>query len=376
MFNQSEMSPRQRVVAALNHQQPDRAPLDMGGSVASLVEGAYWPLKARLGIQGDGGETVSPIFVMLDLDERVLQALGIDFRRVRLRSPANFVSPIFEDGSWADEWGLRQKKAGHYAIMVGHPLAEADANDLDTFAWPDPFDPARGQGLAEQTQQLYAQTNYALVAHLPGGVFETALYLRGFATFLIDLKRNRRFAEKLLNKVFEVICGYYEVMLNAVGPYVQMVETADDLGIQTGPMLAPRLYRETVKPLHRQLFAEIKRRTTGKIFMHSCGGVRPFIEDLIEVGLDVLNPIQPQAAGMELAALKRDYGERLAFHGGIDAQTVLPLGTPEDVTANVRHVLEVMSPGGGYILAPAHNFQPDTPPENIVAMYRAGQMHT
>jgi uroporphyrinogen decarboxylase len=226
-------------------------------------------------------------------------------------------------------------------------------------------------GLAERARQLYEQTDYALVAHLPGGIFETALYLRGFAAFLADLKRNRRFAEKLLNKVFEVICGEYEVMLNAVGPYVHMVETADDLGIQTGPMISPRLYRELVKPLHRQLFAAIKARTSAKIFMHSCGGVRPFIEDLIEIGLDVLNPIQPHAAGMEAGALKRDFGDRLSFHGGIDEQYTLPRGTPQEVAAEARRVLEIMSPGSGYILAPAHNFQPDTPPENIVAMYRA-----
>lgn len=345
----------------------------MGGSVASLMEGAYWPLKAHLGLQGDGGETISPIFVMLDLDERVLRALEIDFRRVRLRPPSDFVSPHFDDGSWADEWGLRQKKVGHYAVMVAHPLAEAHEADLGRFAWPDPFDPARVAGLAEQARQLYEQSDYALVAHLPGGVFETALYLRGFAAFLGDLKRNKRFADRLLHKVFEVICGQYEVMLNAVGPYVQMVETADDLGIQTGPMLSPALYRELIKPLHRQLFAEIKARTSAKIFMHTCGGVRPFIEDLIEIGLDVLNPIQPHAAGMDPSALKRDFGARLCFHGGIDEQRTLPRGAPEEVRANVRRVLEILSPGGGYILAPAHNFQPDTPPENIVAMYRAAQ---
>ncbi len=356
---------------ALNHQQPDRPPLDLGGSVASLMEGAYWPLKARLGIQGDGGETVSPIFVMLDLDERILQALQIDLRRVRLRPPSDFTSPRFGDGSWADEWGLRQKKVGHYAAMVGHPLAEATEADLDSIPWPNPFDPARVAGLAEQARQLYEQSDYALVAHLPGGIFETALYMRGFAAFLADLKRNKRFAHKLLHKVFEVICGQYEVMLNVVGPFVQMVETADDLGIQTGPMLSPALYREMIKPLHRQLFAEIKARTSAKIFMHTCGGVRPFIEDLIEIGLDVLNPIQPHAAGMESAALKRDFGARLSFHGGIDEQHTLPRGTPEEVKAQAQRVLETLSPGGGYILAPAHNLQPDTPPENIVAMYRA-----
>lgn len=365
------MNPRQRVIAALDHQQPDRVPLDLGGSVASLMEGAYWALKSHLGITGDGGETVSPIFVMLDLDERVLRALDIDFRRVRLRAPHSFELTYADDGSWQDEWGLRQKKVGHYAVMIGHPLQGADEQDLDTFNWPDPFDAGRVEGLADQAQRLYEQTGYALVAHLPGGIFETAMYLRGFADFLADLKRNRRLAEKLLYRVFEVICGLYEAMLNAVGPYVQMVETADDLGIQTGPMISLATYRELIKPLHRQLFAEIKARTSAKIFMHSCGGVRPFIEDLIEIGLDVLNPIQPHAAGMEPAALKRDLGGRLCFHGGIDEQQTLPRGKPKDVAAEVRRVLEAMSPGGGYILAPAHNFQPDTPPENIVAMYRA-----
>ncbi len=365
------MTPRQRVIAALQHQPTDRVPLDMGGSVASLMESAYWSLKAHLGLTGDGGETVSPIFVMLDLDERVLRALEVDLRRVRLRPPSGPYPIHLADGSWQDEWRLRQKKVGDYAVMVGHPLAEADLDDLDTFPWPDPFDPARVEGLADQARQLYEQTDYALVAHLPGGILETAMYMRGFSRFLADLKRNRRFAEKLLNRVLEVMGGLYEVMLNAVGPYVQMVETADDLGIQTGPLMAPNLYRELVKPLHRQLFAAIKARTSGKIFFHSCGGVRPFIEDLIEIGLDVLNPIQPRAAGMAPDALKRDFGDRLSFHGGIDEQQLLPRGTPEEVMAGVRRVLDMLSPGGGYILAPAHNFQPDTPPENIVAMYRA-----
>jgi uroporphyrinogen decarboxylase len=363
-------------MAALHHQQPDRVPVDLGSTLVSGIhQKANNKLKAHLDIEAD--EPVHDVAQGLVVpDERILQRFGVDLRRVSLRPPSNkaAVLPSPGDDIYVDEWGMRRQCTDLYWEIVESPLANAKMEDLRHYAWPDPHDPARVAGLADEARRLYKETDFALVADfLSGGIFEQALWLRGFERFMMDLVNEAPFVTALMDKLLELYLEFYAVYLEAVGPYVQIIAVGDDLGMQTGPLISPDLYRRLIKPRHRELYNFIHARTEAKILHHTCGGVFPFVQDLIDVGVDILNPIQTSAQGMDPIALKGAFGDRLVFHGGIDVQQILPFATPERVREEVSKVVKIFGNGGGYIFAPSHNFQADVPPENIVAMYETIQ---
>jgi len=375
------MTSRERVTRILNHQEADRIAIDLGGRVASMHIEAYNRLKGYLGIREDHGLTWNKLwFQVEDFDERVLNEFDIDFRRVYLRGPSNGGVRFNPDGTITDEWGLTLKKIttshGPLHEMIGHPLAEASLEDIESYSWPDPTDPARTKGLEEEVKNLYESTDHAIVAGAIGaGPFEVASWLRGSEQYYIDLLTNREFAVRLFEKVVDLYIEFYRVFLNKVGKHIQIIETSDDYGTQRGLLISPQLYKDVFKPQHKGLLNFIKSRTDAKIFHHSCGSVYDLIDELHDSGVDVLNPIQPGAAKMEPWRLKGDFGNKMIFHGGIDEQYLLPRGTPEEIDVEVHEVIRTLAPGGGYILAPAHNIQPDTPPENVVAMYKAAEKH-
>ncbi|MFQ5812990.1 MAG: uroporphyrinogen decarboxylase family protein [Anaerolineae bacterium] len=370
------MNSRERVMAVLRHELPDRVPVDLGSTaVSSIHRRANDALKVLLGIEAE--EPVHDVVQGLVVpDERTLQRFGVDFRRVALRpsSTEAAASPTEGEDTYLDEWGMRRQRTELYWEIVEHPLADARVEDLRHYPWPDPHDPCRVAGLAEEARRLYEETDYALVADfLGGGIFEQALWMRGFERFMMDLVSDEPFATALLDILLELYIEFYAVYLEAVGPYVQIVALGDDLGMQTGPLISPELYRRLIKPRHKELYDFIHSRTEAKIMHHTCGSVFPFVQDLIDVGVDILNPIQTSARGMDPAALKREFGERLVFHGGIDVQQILPFATPERVREEVKHIVATLGQGGGYIFAPSHNIQADVPPENVLAMYEAIQ---
>ncbi|HEY63286.1 MAG TPA: uroporphyrinogen decarboxylase [Caldilineae bacterium] len=365
---------RERVQALLSGERLDRPVVDLGGRVASLNVSAYLDLKAYLG-HGDHleHETVTLLNTIGRFDERVLQRLDIPFRRVYLRPASTFKLDIANDGSFRDEWGVGYYPVGPYNERVYHPLANATLEDLDHFPWPDPHDPGRVAGLREEARRLYEETDYSLVAgHISAGIFQDCWNLRGMECFLEDMALNREFAEALLDRVLAIHIALWEHFLDAVGDYVDIVETADDLGGQTGLLISPRMYRELIKPRHAALNAAIRKRTQAKILYHSCGAIMPLIDDLIEIGVDILNPIQPLPGLMDPEELRTRYGDRLIFHGGLDVQSLLPAGSLDAVRAHVRRYLDVLGPER-YIMAPANTVQPGTPPENIVAAYEAAR---
>jgi uroporphyrinogen decarboxylase len=370
----SDLTHRQRVRAVLAGERPDHPVIDLGGRVASLSTPAYRDLKAYLGYGAElTGETVTLLNTVGCLDERVLGRLDVPFRRVYLRPASTFKLTVADDGSFRDEWGVGYRPMGPYNERVGHPLATATLADLDRHPWPDPRDPGRVEGLAEEARRLYQETDYSLVAGaISAGVFQDCWNLRGMARFFEDLILNRDFAQALLDRVLAVHVGLWERFLDAVGDYVDLVETADDLGGQAGLLISPRMYRQLIKPRHAALNAAIRKRTRAGIFYHSCGAIVPLIDDLIEVGVDILNPIQPLPGLMDPEALEARYGDRLIFHGGLDVQSLLPSGTPDQVRAHVRRYLDALGPER-YIVAPANSVQPGTPPQNLVAAYEAAR---
>jgi uroporphyrinogen decarboxylase len=369
------MLSRERVIRTLNHQEPDRVPVSVGGSAHKLADSRYLLLKEHFGIDGEAEKRLTGAYLSY-ADNRLLDALETDIRYVHLRPPIGYMEHVEQDGTWVDEWGLRHRVIeGGYYELGGTPLAEADIADIARYPWPDPHDEARYAGLREEAQALYENTPYAIAAYRPtlSGIFEISHYLRGMQKLLMDLILDKVFVDALFGKLAEVIGAFYENYLDAVGPYVQIVELADDLGTQFGPMFSPQLYRELLKEKHAYLAGIVKKKAPHvKFMLHSCGSVREFIPDLIEAGFDVLNPIQPRAHDMDPARLKADFGGDISFLGGVDVQQTM-CGPVDGVRQEVEQRIRELGPGGGYVLAPSHNFGDDVPVENILAFFETAR---
>lgn len=368
------MTPRERVLTALGHKEPDRVPLDLGGLSTTIETDPYQELKEHLGITS---ETKLFLRDHVDPPEELLEEFQIDTRYVRIGRPQRFKVQIDADNSYLDEWGTRWRKpeSSLYWDPVDWPLKNAAIEDLETYAWPDPDDPGRTEGLRERARQLREETDYAIVADMPVlGVFETAgVCLRGIERFMMDLVLDKPFAEALLNKLVDLHVELYGRYLDAVGEYIDVIVVSDDLGGEHAPLISPEIYREMVKPAQKRLWQFIKSRTKAYLFMHTCGSVYRLIPDLIELGVDTLNPIQVAAKDMDTKRLKKEFGDRLAFWGGVDTQKVLPYGSPQDVEEEVKKRIADLAPGGGYILTAVHNIQAGVNPENICTMYDAAR---
>jgi uroporphyrinogen decarboxylase len=363
------MTSRERLLTALRHEEPDRVPIDWGGGTTGIEAEAYDRLKQLLGFEGP---TKTFVRDHVEIDEAILQRFGIDTRYVRMGAPRAYRFELAPDNSYVDIWGTRWRKppSSLYYDMVEFPIKDATLDDLKRYRWPDPHDPGRTDGLRERARRLAEETDRAVVLDVAGfGVFEQGWALRGFENFLADLIAEAAFAEALIQGVADYQMALYERVLAEVGPYVDVVMVAEDLGTQSGPMVSPEIYRRMIKPAQKRVWNFIKSRTTAKLFLHSCGAVRAFIPDLVEIGVDILNPVQVAAKGMDPKALKAEFGRDLTFWGGgCDTQKVLTFGTPDQVEAEVRRRIAELAPGGGFVFNQIHNVQPQVPAENIVRM--------
>jgi uroporphyrinogen decarboxylase len=364
------MNHRERVRALLSGAKPIRPVVDLGGRVASLSTPAYLALKQYLGLGSQlEGETVTSLNTIGEIDERILQRFDVPFRRLYLRPASTFNAIIEAGGSFCDEWGVGYRPMGDYNERVGHPLADATLADLETYPWPDPSDPGRVLDLEQEVQQLYGKTDYSLVAgHISAGIFQDCWNLRGMEKFFTDLALDPDFANAMLDRVTSIHIGMWNSFLDVVGDFVDVVETADDLAGQEGLLISPKMYREMIKPRHAALNAAIREKTNANILYHSCGAVMPLIPDLIEVGVKILNPIQPLPGLLDPEELLAKFGDRLIFHGGLDVQRLLPEGSPSQVRAHVIRYYDALGTDH-YIMAPSNSVQPGNPPQNLVSAY-------
>jgi len=375
----SKLTPRERVRRAIRRQEPDRVPLDLGTTTSTtMVDGAHERLKQHLGISGEK-RLISVMFQLVLVEEAILREFMIDLRPVMGKGPSQSKGGFHPDGIFVDEWGVtfRRPPGGLYYDIIASPLREATLKDLEFYPFPDPLDPGRVAGVGEEAKELHQNTNYSVVG-TPGGpvnIFELSWYLRGLDQLLMDLIADKPFAHALLRKVTDLQKAKYGAFLKRCGKYLDIVRIGDDMGTQQQPFFSPALYREMIKPYHQEYFSFIKEHTDASLMLHSCGNVYPLIPDLIDAGIDILNPVQVSARDMEPLRLKQEFGDRLAFSGGIDTQHVLPYGTQEEVEEEVRQRIRELGPGGGYMIASVHNIQPDVPPENVVAMFRAGAQY-
>jgi uroporphyrinogen decarboxylase len=364
---------RERVRLALNHKESDRIPVDFGATaVTGITLPAYKKLCFAIGLEEKNPVILSRAFQLAEVDEEIFDYFDVDFRPVfynshRIENRTDSARDCYED-----EWGVVRFRSseGLYFDVVEHPLAEAEIEDLETYPWPNPLASFRFEGVERLARNLYESTNYALVGPgYDGGFFEDAWMMRGYERFLVDLLNNQDFAIALMRKILHIrklMTGRY---LELVGKYLDVIYVADDLAIQTGLLISPQAYRKIVKPLQKEYYQFIKERTEAKLFYHCCGNIEPLLEDLIEIGVDIINPVQVSAEGMDTKVLKEKYGDRICFWGGVDTQHVLPYGKVNDVRREVRKRVRELAFGGGYVLAPVHNIQPDISTENICAIY-------
>ncbi len=364
-------SSRERVLCSLNHEEPDRVPLFFGTSgVTTILGPGYGKLKAYLGIEGGPPRWFAKNFQYLWPDEEVLFRLGSDARSVTPGPAESVLRKDISENCMIDDWGITWQRAPDslYFEMGEAPLRDATIDTLDHYPWPNLTPPGRFNGLADRAKAIQ-DAGYASV--LFGGVclFEQACNLRRLDALLMDMAADEDFFTALLTKLNRLLIPYVDEMLREAGPYIDVFIVADDLGMTNGPMMSPASYRRLIKPHQAALYAAIKKHTNAKIFLHSCGNIFAMLGDLAEVGVDVVNPVQVSAGEMgDTARLKREFGDKLSFCGGIDTRWVLPHGTTDDVRAEVRRRINDLGPGGGYIAAAVHCIQPDVPPENIVAM--------
>jgi uroporphyrinogen decarboxylase len=368
------MNSRERLITALDHQEPDRVPIDLAGStVTSITYPTYDNLRSYLGLDPDEELQLSHIHQgTVCPKEDVLDSLHVDVRSLIMpRNPRAHVSKWIDETSFVDDYNIMWKKATHDYCPVSTPLADFTIDDLKGAVWPDPADPSRISGLREKAKHLYETTDYALVADIiDRGPFELAVKLRGYENFFTDLALDPAFADALLDKITETLIALWDLYLTALGDYVQVVCQGDDLGMQTGLIISPKMYRRFIKPCHKRIYDFIHSKTNAKVFMHSCGSIISIIPDLIEVGVDILNPLQYGAKDMSLVELKKQFGKDLCFWGGgIETQQILPQASHAEIESEIRRNLEIMAPGGGYVFAMTHNLQPDISPDRIVKAY-------
>lgn len=373
------MTSRERVLTALDHKEPDRVPIDLGGNQTGIHKNAYTALIQHLGIQ-DPLKILDAVQQLAVPCEALLERLRVDTRYIRAEPGSAWkggISRTTRNGqNWddlVDEFGVRwsmPEDAPYYMDITEHPLAEATIESLADYPWPRGDDPARFSQIRAQALQLRKETPYAIVSGISGVVYETCWYLRGLERWFCDLMEDPQFCEALLDQTLRFWLDWFRVFLDEVGDLVDVIMIGDDLAGQNGPLISPQIYRRLVKPRHKQLVQYIRSRTKARIWYHTCGACQQFIPDLIDNGVHILNPVQISARDMDPADLKRKFGDQLVFWGGgVDAQTVLPRGTPDQVAACVRQNVQAFKPRGGYVFCNVHNIQGEVPPENIVALY-------
>ncbi|MHB1484243.1 MAG: uroporphyrinogen decarboxylase family protein [Saccharofermentanales bacterium] len=371
------ISGKQRVKNALSHEETDRVPIDLGGSQATGIHiRAYKSLLQVLGYDPPSDKFVNIIGQTAKVSEKVLEHFCIDTRAIF----PEFVfqgDPIEDKDGFIllDDFGVKwrmPKPDGLYYDIISSPLANSSLEDVLRYKWPDAKDERRFGGIDSDLEKGGIDSKAIIFGGtIANGFLQTGNWLEGFEDFLCDLVEENEKAEYILDKIFEIKISYWDTVLDKWGGILDVIQEQDDYGAQQGLLISPELFRKKIKPRYSKLFDYIKKRKPGlKILFHSCGSIRPIIPDLIEMGVDALNPVQINANDMDAAMLKKDFGKDITFWGGgIDSQGVLPKGTPSQVEYEVKKMIEIFAPGGGFVFAPVHNIQADVPPENLISMW-------
>jgi uroporphyrinogen decarboxylase len=414
------MNRRERVLCAIGHREPDKVPIDLGAMRSTGITAlAYVRLKKYLGIMGGSTDVYDVIQQLAQPEDPILdffEADVIDLGRAFLTAPEDWKDFILPDGSSAkipahlrvepdgDGGYLARSEDGSvigampngafYLSQTHFPLFDWDGIDLSVLdRLPDymgkvtwsalptapghkPLIPEHLAEIRRMAKRLFETTDFAIMAGFGGNLLEWGQFLCRNDQFLIDLAENPRKAEALLDRLTEIHIANLEKFLDAVEGYVQIIQMGDDLGTQLAPQISPRMYRRFFKPRHKLIYERIRSRAGLHLFLHSCGAIADLLPDLIEVGVEIINPVQTSARGMEPEKLKREFGKDLTFWGGgCDTQRVLPEGTEKEIDEHVRRRVDILAPGGGFVFTQVHNIMPNVPPQNVVAMAEAAKTY-
>jgi uroporphyrinogen decarboxylase len=376
---------RDRILAALNHEEPDRVPIDFGGAeFTTITLAGYERLKKYLGVTTPT-EPMSIIHSVAHPAEEILERFGVDTRNVQPGAYEGGRDHWIDDNSYVDIFGVlwkrTEKDVDQHFLHKDGPFYEGKltVEAVDAHDWPDGRNPGLAKGVKERVAEIKAKGDHAICLYLPGGVIHRGYAMRGFEAYLKDLYKRPEALQLLMDKLCDFWCDTAETVIAAAGPEnVDIIYFGEDLGTQDGCMFDPAaIYSRYLKPRHRRMVETVKGLTNGKakVCFHCCGSAYHFIPHLIEIGVDALNPVQVTAKDMQPERLKAEFGDKLTFWGGINTQRILPFGTPDEVAAETRHIIDVLGKGGGYILNSVHNIQAEVPPENIVAMFETGVKH-
>jgi len=375
------MNSRERVLASIHHKEPDRIPKDLGSTnVTGITAAAYEGLLDLLGYQEEI-IIVDRIQGLAQVSPAVRENLGIDTYGLWPKSSKEGIREEGRDEKgqdyFIDEWGLYWRKPvqGLYYDVVKSPLNDINPGKFDvaSYEWPDKNDTIRIEGMREESQRIRKETDLAIVLCETLDFFLFCLWLRGFENFLTDIYLHPEFARNLLDTVLDIQLTRTEHVLKEAGEFIDVVGViGDDWGTQDSLYVAPEMFHEIFKPRIARMVDTIRQYTDAPIFAHSCGSVRKLIPDFIDMGFNILNPLQVSAKDMnDTDELKKQFGDRITFWGGgIDTQHVLNHGGEDDIEREVKKRIMDLAPGGGFVFCPVHNIQADVPPENIVHAYR------
>lgn len=379
------MTSYERVKTSLNHQEPDKIPFDLGGTMVSGINiNALRDLKKYLGLK-EPAVIKDVITQMAYSDEELIDRLQIDVKNVgpkvpegsRLKDLGNKDGHHFLEDEWGMQWKMPLKN-GHYYDLHKSPLAHAETvKDVEDYPWPDALDPYRYEDLKAEADKIVLEEEKAyFLGRMSSGMWEHAMWMSGYEKFMTDMYINPAVVQAIMEKILQVKMDYWERALEAVGENVMAVSTADDLGTQSSLLVSLDMYKAQIWPFHKRLFDFIKKKAKSnvKIFFHNDGAIMETIPLLIEAGVDILNPFQVNCTGMDTREFKKLWGKDLTIWGGsCDTQYVLPYGTVQEVKDETKRRIDDLAPGGGFIFAPIHNIQNGVPPENIMAWWETLQ---
>jgi len=365
------MNSRERVLAAIHFKEPDRVPVDWGMmTISGIHEVAYRNLLKHLNI--DEEIILSDPVQRLALpSEAMLQLLGVDSRVIWANPPSNWKLEEEPNGNWYDENGAYYVRNEYYCDFRRYPLANAASiEDLKRFKLNDPEDPARFAGLREKAKRMYDNTDYALVGGNLASIHYIAWSLRGYENFMADTASDGKFSNYLMDMIVDWWKAFMDRYLGEIGEYIQIMWSGDDWGSQDGPLIDPGDFRRNVVPRFKDIIRFMKDRSKAKMAYHSCGSVMWCMDDFIDMGVDIIQPLQANAKHMDAKVLKDKYYGKLVLHGGLDNQGKFHLGR-DALVEDCKEKIRVFAPGGGYLYATGHNIQANCPPENVMAIFSA-----
>ncbi len=378
------MNSRERIFKALNHQEADRVPFDLAGTTwTGITKTAYINLIKHLGRNESAPLWSDVIQQIIIPSDEMFNIMNVDTRGVFPLTSHNWdvYSKLKDAGDYFeyfDEWGFTHHfpKNGYWFSLVKHPMDAVDfenSNLIENYAWPAAGNTERFVGMRKKALQFKNQEKIVITKGLCAGLFEMHQRVRGMENAMLDPFLFPENSDKLIGKLADLKIEFWDALLDEIGDVIDIVGEGDDYGTQQSQLISPEQFRENYKPHFKRILSFIKSKSPHvKIMFHSCGNVRPIIPDLIEMGVDILNPVHITATGMEPFQLKKDFGDDIVFWGGgVDTQYVLPSGTLQEITDDVKRNIDALAPGGGFVFSAVHNIQAEVPPQNIVSMIEA-----